>query len=201
MIEQVLQWAGRTFGERICIASSMTDAVVIDLVSKIIPGIDVIFIDTGYHFPETIGTRDAVTAHYPVNVVTVSAHRGVSEDRCGTDLCCLVRKVLPLNRALINYDAWITGIRREETTARRDARMIEWDDAHGKLKINPIVDWTREQVDAYVKEHRVIVNPLVHEGYGSIGCAPVTVPGDARDGRWPGQERSECGLHLQGAAR
>ena len=127
--EDIIRWATDTFGDRICVTSSMTDAVIIHLASAIRPGIDVVFLDTGYHFPETIGTRDAVSAVYPVNLVNVTPSRTVEEQDAelgprlygrNPDLCCYLRKVEPLERALSGYDAWITGVRREETTSRRD---------------------------------------------------------------------------------
>src|SRR3984957_14945282 len=155
----VIGWAAQTFGARLCITSSMTDAVIIHLVSRQVPGIDVLFLDTGYHFPETIGTRDAVSAVYPVNVVNVTPSRTVAEQDAelgprlygrNPDLCCFFRKVVPLERALDPYDAWITGVRREETNARSDTRAVQWDARRQMVKVNPIVAWTQEQVDTYI---------------------------------------------------
>src|SRR6478672_6277334 len=206
--EDVIKWATDTFGDRICITSSMTDAVVIHLASRVKPGIDVIFLDTGSHFPETIGTRDAVSAVYPVNVINVTPSRTVAEQDAelgprlhgrNPDLCCYLRKVVPLERALDPYDAWITGVRRQETAARSDTRVVEWDARRAMVKVNPIAAWTQEQVDSYIEENGVLVNPLVDEGYPSIGCATCTMrvePGaDPRSGRWAGTGKTECGLH------
>src|SRR5215475_14584019 len=132
--EDILRWAMATFGDRICVTSSMTDAVIVHMASAIRPGIDVVFLDTGYHFAETIGTRDAVAAVYPVNLINVSPSRTVAEQEAelgarlfqrNPDLCCYLRKVEPLERALHRYDAWITGVRRDETIERRDARLVE----------------------------------------------------------------------------
>ena len=205
---EVIAWATQTFGDRICITSSMTDAVIIHLAAAVKPGIDVIFLDTGYHFPETIGTRDAVQAVYPVNLISVTPSRTVAEQDAelgprlygrNPDLCCYLRKVVPLERALDPYDAWITGVRREETSARSDTQVVEWDDRRAMVKVNPIASWTQEQVDDYILEHGVLVNPLVDEGYPSIGCMPCThpvAPGeDPRSGRWVGSDKTECGLH------
>jgi phosphoadenosine phosphosulfate reductase len=205
---QVIAWAATTFGDRLCITSSMTDAVIIHLAAAVKPGIDVIFLDTGYHFPETIGTRDAVQAVYPVNLISVTPSRTVAEQDAelgprlygrNPDLCCYLRKVVPLECALDPYDAWITGVRREETSARSDTRVVEWDPRRSMIKVNPIVGWTQEQVDGYIAEHGVLVNPLLDDGYPSIGCATCTVrvePGaDPRSGRWAGTGKSECGLH------
>jgi phosphoadenosine phosphosulfate reductase len=207
--DDVVRWALDTFGGRICITSSMTDAVIVRLVSQVREGVDVIFLDTGYHFAETIGTRDAVSTIYPVNVINVTPEQSVAEqdEQMGPrlysrnpDLCCYLRKVVPLERALEPYDAWFTGVRREETDARSDTRVVQWDARREMVKVNPIVDWTQEQVDAYIVEHGVLVNPLLDDGYPSIGCATCTVRvgagGDARSGRWAGTGKTECGIHL-----
>ncbi len=206
--EEIIGWAAETFGRRVCITSSMTDAVIIHLAAQVKPGIDVIFLDTGYHFPETIGTRDAVSAVYPVNVINVTPSRTVAEQDAALgprlygrnpDLCCYLRKVVPLERALDPYDAWITGVRREETTSRSDTRVVEWDARREMVKVNPIANWSQEQVDSYISEQGVLVNPLVDEGYPSIGCATCTMrvaPGaDPRSGRWTGTGKTECGIH------
>jgi phosphoadenosine phosphosulfate reductase len=207
--EDVVRWAADTFGSRLCITSSMTDAVIVHLVSQARPGVDVIFLDTGYHFAETIGTRDAVSAVYPVNVINVTPAQTVAEqdEQLGPrlysrnpDLCCYLRKVVPLERALEPYDAWITGVRREETDARSDTSVVQWDPRREMVKVNPIVDWTQDQVDAYIANNGILVNPLVYEGYPSIGCATCTARveagADARSGRWAGTGKTECGIHL-----
>jgi phosphoadenosine phosphosulfate reductase len=207
--EDVIRWATDTFGERICITSSMSDAVIVHLASAVRPGIDVVFLDTGYHFPETIGTRDAVSAVYPVNVVNVTPSRTVAEQDAelgprlygrNPDLCCYLRKVEPLERTLGNYDAWISGVRREETLSRRSTRVVEFDEKRQMVKVNPIVSWTSEQVDEYIAANGVLVNPLVYDGYPSIGCRTCTMrvePGaDPRSGRWSGTGKTECGIHV-----
>jgi phosphoadenosine phosphosulfate reductase len=206
---EVIKWAVETFGSRVAVTSSMTDALIIHLAAQVQPGIDVIFLDTGYHFPETIGTRDAVTAVYPVNVINVTPSRTVAQQDAALgprlygrnpDLCCYLRKVVPLERALGPYDAWITGVRREETTARSDTRVVEWDSRRQMVKVNPIASWTLDQVDTYIAEQGVLVNPLVDDGYPSIGCATCTMrvaPGaDPRSGRWTGTGKTECGIHI-----
>lgn len=206
---EVIRWAVATFGDRICLTSSMSDAALIHLVSKVKPGIDVLFVDTGYHFAETIGTRDAVEAVYPVNVINVTPARTVEEQEAALgprlfgrnpDLCCHLRKVEPLGRALEGYMAWFSGIRRDETTSRRDRKVVEWDRKRGMVKVNPILDWTQEEMDNYIEDNGVLVNPLHYDGYPSIGCAPCTrpvAPGeDPRSGRWAGMGKTECGIHL-----
>jgi len=206
---EVLDWARDTFGDDDwCVTSSMADAVVPHLASRICPGVDVVFLDTGYHFAETIGMRDAVAVTMPVRVKTVlpMATIGQQDARFGPqlharnpDLCCALRKVEPLDRALRPYRAWASGLRRAESTSRARTRVVEWDAKHGMVKINPIATWTDEQVAGYIAEHGILVNPLLSDGYGSIGCAPCTrrllAGEEARAGRWAGTDKTECGLH------
>ncbi|WP_018657718.1 phosphoadenylyl-sulfate reductase [Actinomadura flavalba] len=206
---EVIRWAAATFGDRICLTSSMSDAALIHLVSKVKPGIDVLFVDTGYHFAETIGTRDAVEAVYPVNVINVTPSRTVAEQDAALgprlhgrnpDLCCHLRKVEPLGRALEGYMAWFSGIRRDETSSRKDRRVVEWDRKRGMVKVNPILDWSQDDMDNYMSDNGVLVNPLHYDGYPSIGCEPCTSPvapgEDPRSGRWAGMGKTECGIHL-----
>jgi phosphoadenosine phosphosulfate reductase len=206
--EAVLEWAAETFGERFCVTSSMSDSVLAHLASRVAPGIDVVFLDTGLHFVETIGTRDAVAATLPVNLVTLSPRISVreQEEQYGPnlwerdpDLCCALRKVQPLTDGLANYDAWATGLRREETQDRVIAPVVGWDEKKKKVKISPLARWTQDDVDGYIVENGVLVNPLQYDGYPSIGCWPCTrrvAPGDdARSGRWAGHGKTECGIH------
>jgi phosphoadenosine phosphosulfate reductase len=206
--EHIIEWAAATFGERFCITSSMGDAVLAHLASKVVPGIDVVFLDTGYHFAETLGTADAVKHTMPVNLITILPKQTVAEQDAeyGPDLyardpdkCCALRKVAPLATSLDGYDAWATGLRRAETHNRVIAPVVGWDAKKGKVKVSPIARWTDEQVEAYIAENNVLVNPLVYDGYPSIGCWPCTsrvAPGeDPRSGRWAGQNKTECGIH------
>lgn len=206
--EDIIEWAVATFGDRFCITSSMADAVLAHLASRVAPGIDVVFLDTGYHFAETIGTRDAVDATLPVNLLTITPVQTVAEQdatygpalfKTDPDLCCALRKVAPLAASLAGYDAWATGLRRSETHNRVIAPVIGWDARKGKVKVSPLARWSDEQVQAYVAEHGVLINPLVADGYPSVGCLPCTrrvAPGDdARSGRWAGMAKTECGIH------
>jgi phosphoadenosine phosphosulfate reductase len=207
--EDIIEWAVATFGERFCITSSMGDAVLAHLAAKVAPGIDVVFLDTGYHFAETIGTRDAVAATLPVNLLTITPRQSVAEQdaefgpdlwRRDPDLCCALRKVAPLRDALAGYDAWATGLRRAETQNRVIAPVIGWDAAKRKVKVSPLARWSDEQVERYILENGVLVNPLQYDGYPSIGCLPCTrrvAPGeDPRSGRWAGSAKTECGIHI-----
>ncbi|MGW1995491.1 phosphoadenylyl-sulfate reductase [Embleya sp. NPDC001921] len=205
---EILAWTHELFGPTWCVTSSMEDAVVAHLASKVAPGVDVVFLDTGYHFPETIGTRDAVAAIYDVNVITVhpeltvvqqDAKYGAALHDRDPDACCAMRKVAPLERSLTNYRAWATGLRRDDSPSRANTPVVSWDARRRKVKVAPIARWTQEDVDAYVAEHQVLTNPLLMDGYASIGCAPCTrrvAPGeDARAGRWAGNGKTECGIH------
>jgi len=206
--EELLAWTDRHFGSNYVVAANMQDAVLVDLAAKVRPGVDVLFLDTGYHFPETLGTRDAVESVYDITVVNVTPEHSVADqDRLlGKDLfardpgqCCQLRKVIPLRSALSNYAAWVTGIRRVESPTRADAPLIGYDEAFKLVKINPLAAWTDDDMQAYIEDNGVLVNPLVEEGYPSIGCAPCTarpVEGaDPRSGRWQGRAKTECGLH------
>jgi len=206
--ELILQWAVQTFGERFCVTSSMSDAVLAHLASTVAPGIDVVFLDTGYHFAETIGTRDAVAATLPLTVVDVRPQLSVAEQdttygkdlfRTNPDLCCAMRKVEPLERGLAGFDAWATGLRRDETHDRVIAPVVGWDEPKQKVKVSPLARWTQDDVDRYLHEHDILVNPLTYDGYPSIGCWPCTrrvAPGeDPRSGRWNGFDKTECGIH------
>jgi phosphoadenosine phosphosulfate reductase len=207
--QEILRWAADTFGDRFCVSSSMGDGVLSSLAATVKPGIDVVFLDTGYHFPETIGTRDAIDQVYDVKVRTMlplltvtqqDAEHGKDLWRTDPDRCCAMRKVEPLNRALEGYDAYASGVRRDEAPSRADTAVVEWDDKRGKVKVNPLAAWTQDDVDAYVDEHGILVNPLAYDGYPSIGCAPCThrvAEGeDPRSGRWKGSQKTECGLHV-----
>jgi phosphoadenosine phosphosulfate reductase len=206
--EQLLAWTADTFGDRFIVASNMQDAVLVELAAKAQPGVDVLFLDTGYHFAETIGTRDAVETVYDVRIVNARPEHTVAEQDSllGKDLfgrdpnrCCALRKVVPLQNTLSGYDAWVTGVRRVEAPTRANTPLITYDEKFGLVKINPLAAWTDEDMDAYIAEHNILVNPLVAEGYPSIGCAPCTLkpaPGaDKRSGRWAETSKIECGLH------
>ncbi|WP_206792998.1 phosphoadenylyl-sulfate reductase [Amycolatopsis sp. MtRt-6] len=207
--DEAIRWTVETFGDDFIVASNMQDAVLIDLAAKVKSDVDVLFLETGYHFPETIGTRDAVQTVYPdVRIVNAQAEQSVAEqdaeygaklhDRDPT-LCCNLRKVVPLRKTLANYSAWVTGVRRVDAPTRANTPIVTWDDRNGLVKINPIAAWTDDEFNGYIREHGILENPLVSIGFLSIGCAPCTArvePGqDPRSGRWAGQSKTECGLH------
>jgi phosphoadenosine phosphosulfate reductase len=179
--------------------ASMTDAVLIDLAHKVFPAIEVVFIDTGYHFPETLATVEEVRRHYGLNLRMMTVARQ-NEDlwQADPENCCSAVKVGQLDRALAGKQAWMSGLRRTEADTRASAPIISRD-LRGLVKINPIAMWSDDDVDAYIAANGTIVNPLTLQGYPSIGCMPCTTPvadgEDARAGRWRGRGKSECGLH------
>jgi phosphoadenosine phosphosulfate reductase len=202
--EEILAWAAEEFGTKLVVAASMAEAILIDMLARIRSDIPVVFIDTGYHFAETVGTRDAVAATYDLPIISVApqltvagqdAVHGADLYRSDPDLCCRMRKIVPLDRALAPYRAWAAGSRRAESAGRRSLKVVDWDTRRGKVKIHPLAAWTDEDVDRYVAEHNVIVNPLLSDGYESVGCWPCTQRGAGRAGRWAGTTKTECGIH------
>jgi phosphoadenosine phosphosulfate reductase len=206
--EEIADWAAATFGDRLAVASSMQDTILPHLFGTRLAGVDVLFLETGYHFAETIETRDAAAAAFPVTIVNVTPRLSVEEQDAefGKDLyasdpntCCFLRKVDPLARALTQYDAWVTGARRVDAVTRSELPVVSWDAKHSLVKINPLALWTDFQVEIYQTAHGLPRNPLVAQGYPSIGCWPCTrkvAPGeDPRSGRWAGQDKTECGIH------
>jgi phosphoadenosine phosphosulfate reductase len=206
--EAVIEWAVEQFGDRFCVTSSMADGVLSHLAARVAPGVDVVFLDTGLHFPQTLRVRDEVAATMPVNLLSIQPRHSVGQqdgehgprlfDR-DPDACCALRKVEPLERALANYDAWAAGIRRSETRARATVREVDYEASRGKVKIAPLARWTDADVEAYIRRYDIPVNELLSQGYGSVGCWPCTrrtQPGeDPRAGRWAMFDKTECGLH------
>lgn len=206
--DEVLAWVAQEFGYRTAVACSMADAVLPHVVQKHLPWVDTLFLETGYHFAETEGTRGAVESTMQLTIVDVMPELTVEQQdaKYGKDLfardpglCCQMRKVEPLAEQLTNYEVWITGVRREDSWLRADTPLVEWDEKNGLVKVNPLAAWTFDELLAYAGEHDVIINPLLNDGYPSIGCAPCTrrvAPGeDPRSGRWAGLDKTECGLH------
>jgi phosphoadenosine phosphosulfate reductase len=205
---EIAAWTATAFGTDIIVAASMQDLILPHLFGQLIPNVEVLFLQTGYHFPETLLTRDVAARNLPITVIDVLPAQSVAEqdaqygeklhDR-DPDLCCFLRKVDPLARALNGRAAWVTGVRRSEALTRANTPIVTWDDKHDLVKINPLVAWSDEDVEAYQTEHDLPRNPLVAQGYPSIGCAPCTrkvAPGeDPRAGRWSGNDKTECGIH------
>jgi phosphoadenosine phosphosulfate reductase len=196
----VIRWAVDSFHPHLCLTASMTDAVLIDLAVQVEPSIEVVFIDTGYHFPETLETVEVVRRRYGLNlrIMTVAAQEPELW-KADPENCCSAVKVGQLDRALAGKQAWMSGLRRDEASTRAKAPIVARD-LRGLVKVNPIATWTDLDVQGYIKDHDVPVNPLLDQGYPSIGCWPCTQPvadgDDPRSGRWAGRSNKECGQHV-----
>ncbi|HJD69659.1 MAG TPA: phosphoadenylyl-sulfate reductase [Corynebacterium kroppenstedtii] len=205
--EEIMQWA-HDYVPKLAVTLSMQDTVLADLAEKYAPAADLVFLDTGYHFAETLDVADAVERRYSNRLLRVVPHltRREQDQRYGKDLyatdptlCCHMRKVVPLQETLAGYPAWVTGLKRVDAPSRAHTPVLEIDKA-GRLKINPIITWTDDDVENYIVEHDLIRHPLTTQGYPSIGCATCTARvqagEDPRSGRWQGKEKTECGLHV-----
>lgn len=195
-----IAWAWERYGGRMILAASFQDCVLIDLAMQVAPEIEVVFLDTQYHFPETLEYVETVRRRYDLNLRVMEPL--VEPDdlwKIDTTECCAVRKVEPLARALAGADAWMTGLRRDEAATRTKAPIVGLDVGRGIVKVNPLAPWTHTDVELYVTERGLPEHPLRHLGYPSIGCAPCTTPvaagADPRSGRWVGTGKLECGLH------
>ena len=207
---EVIDWVSAHFStDAVAVACSMADAALTHLVSTQLPGVDVLFVDTGYHFPETRATRDEVERSLDVRVVDVFPEQTVAQQdaqfgpalhKRDPGLCCARRKVAPLQSALAGYEVWFTGVRREEAPTRANTPLVAWDERNGLIKVCPVAAWSFDELLDYAGAHRVPVNLLVSNGYPSIGCQPCTAPvapgDDPRSGRWAGLSKVECGLHV-----
>ncbi|KAB1503092.1 phosphoadenylyl-sulfate reductase [Corynebacterium sp. 320] len=205
--EEVIEWAEQHVTGRIAVTMSMQDTILAELTEGRLHNAELVFLDTGYHFEETIQTRDEVVERYtlPLTNVTPTLTKDEQDSIYGKDLyrrnntaCCRMRKVEPLARMLNPFEAWVTGVRRVDNELRANTPVLEVDRT-GRLKINPIVAWSDEEVENFIDDHDLIINPLTKQGYPSIGCATCTLPvapgEDPRSGRWAGTNKTECGLH------
>lgn len=198
--EEIIAWAVATFGPRLCLTTSLTDAVLLDIAWRVDPSVEIVFLDTQYHFPETLATLETVKERYHPNLrVLTPAFEPDDLWQIDTDLCCKRRKVEQLDGVLDEKDAWMTGLRRSDAPTRANTPIVTRD-GRGLIKISPIATWTDAQVDDYIARHDVPVNPLIALGYPSVGCWPCTQTvaegDDPRSGRWSGSGKTECGLHL-----
>lgn len=192
---KIVQWAVDSFAPHLSLSASMQDAVLIDIATKVDPAIEVVFIDTGYHFPETLQTVEEVRRRYGLNLRIMTV-KPFAEPLWELDPenCCSSVKVGQLDRALAGKAAWMSGLRRSEADSRAGAPIVGRD-LRGLVKVNPLATWTDDDVASYIETNDIVVNPLLRQGYGSVGCQPCTQPGDARNGRWSGRDKTECGLH------
>jgi phosphoadenosine phosphosulfate reductase len=196
---EIVEWAVERFGPDLALAASFADTLLIDLALKVDADIRVVFLDTGFHLAETLDTVRQAMRRYRLNLEVARPDADAADLwSAGPDACCEARKVATLERALGSSRAWLSGLRRSDSSERSATPVVEID-RRGLVKINPIASWTDDDVDRYIAEHDVIVNPLVGQGYASIGCWPCTVPtvdpADPRSGRWAGLGKTECGLH------
>jgi phosphoadenosine phosphosulfate reductase len=195
----VVRWALETYGTSIVVAASFEDIVLVDLATKLDPGVEVVFLDTGAHFTETLSFVEDVRARYGLNLTVTHPVPEAAEHPCGSAQCCQFRKVEPLRGVLSTKRAWLTSLKRSDGATRSDAPIVSWDAGFGLIKVNPLATWTEADVASYLADHDLPVHPLILRGYRSIGCAPTTRPvaegEDARAGRWSGLDKSECGLH------
>jgi phosphoadenosine phosphosulfate reductase len=207
---EILEWAWATFAPHIAASSSFqTQSLpLLHLISQVCPDMPIIFLDTGFHFPETLQFRDELQARLRLNIVVVRAaveksqllaRYGEGLYRRDPDLCCYINKVEPMQRATVDLQAWISGVRHDQTEHRNNLRILE-PETDGPLKIHPLLNWTKKEVWAYIEQYQLPVHPLLAWGYLSVGCAPCTRPVHAgeneRAGRWAGLDKIECGLHL-----
>lgn len=210
-LEELLTWAFSTFGEAVVQVTSFgpTGMVLLDHLARLKPGTRVITIDTGFLFPETYELIETVRRRFPINLEVYRpvlppadplAPPGEPLWVTNPDLCCYQRKVIPLQQALQGVDAWLSGLRRDQSVTRANLHLVAWDASYALVKINPMANWSRAQVWKYLVEHDLPYNPLHNQGYTSIGCThctvPATNPADERSGRWQGQDKTECGIHL-----
>ncbi len=214
--QEILQWAVDDYGKDLTLSVSFGGAegmVLLDMLSRITDRVRVFTLDTGFLFEETVRFREEAMKKYPLPLEVVTPGLSVEEQvqrygpelySCKPDLCCQVRKIEPQRRFLRDYGAWVTGIRRDQTSQRASTPVVVLDQYFGVVKISPLAGWSADEVEAYVRRHDVPLNPLLSMGYRSIGCEPCTrpvAPGeDARAGRWPGTGKTECGLHFMGGA-
>jgi len=199
-VSSIIGWAVDLFGDSLVLAASFEDIVLIDLATRVAPGIEVVFLDTEAHFPETLSFVESVRARYDLNLTVTRPGPEALAHPCGSDKCCQFRKVEPLRRAIAGKAAWMTSLKRSDGPTRADAPIVSWDSSFGLVKVNPLATWTDADVASYLADRELPVHPLIPRGYQSIGCAPTTRPvtlGEApRSGRWSGLDKSECGLHV-----
>jgi phosphoadenosine phosphosulfate reductase len=209
--QAILRWAVQTFHPRLTMATAFgaEGCCIIHMLADIEPGVRIFNLETGYQFPETLALRERIKHRYGIEVEFVVPELTVAEYEAEhggplytirPDQCCHDRKILPLRRAVLGYDAWISAIRRDQTAHRAVAGVVQWDAKFGLVKVNPLLNWTKSDVWRFILDHDIPYNPLHDQGYPSIGCWPCTAPvsdsGDERSGRWAGTGKKECGLHV-----
>lgn len=192
----VVEWALERFGRRLVLTTSFAESVLVHLATRVDPDLEVVFLDTGFHFPETLSAMRRAMERYALNLTVLRPDpTAVDLWAAGSDACCAARKTDPLDQYLVGRaDAWLSGLRRADGPERATAPIVSVD-RRGLVKVNPIAAMTDEEYEEYIVEHDVVVNTLRYDAYASIGCWPCTEPATDRSGRWAGTARTECGLH------
>jgi phosphoadenosine phosphosulfate reductase len=208
--QDILRWAVSVFGDRLTMATAFgaEGCCIIHMLAEIDRRVRIFNLDTGYQFAETLEVRDRLRDRYGIEVELIRPDLTVAEYEAEhggplytirPDQCCHDRKIIPLRRAVVGYEAWISAIRRDQTLHRARAGVVQWDGKFNLVKVNPLLNWTRKDVWSFIMKHDVPYNPLHDHGYPSIGCWPCTQPADGTDeraGRWAGSAKKECGLHV-----
>jgi len=209
--QEILSWAVDSFHPRLTMATAFgaEGCCIIHMLAQIEPSVNIFNLETGYQFPETLAVRERIKERYGMEVELIRPELSVAEYeaknggplyRVGPDQCCQDRKIQPLRRVVANFDAWISAIRREQTTHRARADVVQWDTKFGLVKVNPLLNWTKQDVWSFIIKNNIPYNPLHDQGYPSIGCWPCTQAvaegQDERSGRWAGTAKKECGLHV-----
>jgi phosphoadenosine phosphosulfate reductase len=196
---EILNWTFERFGDGVAMACSFEDLALLHMVHETRPATEIIFLDTGGHFPETLRFAAEIEAAWSLNLTRTVPGPDAAGSPCGSANCCELRKVEPLGRALVAHPAWITSVKRVDAATRTNMKILMWDEKFNLVKVNPLATWSDDDVEYYLKSHNLPEHPLWAEGYASIGCAAMTlkpqVPGDRRSGRWVGLDKDECGLH------
>ncbi|HTV73397.1 MAG TPA: phosphoadenylyl-sulfate reductase [Candidatus Acidoferrales bacterium] len=208
----VLEWAVQTYRPRLVVSCSfggVTTMAIVDMVMQIDPAVPVAYLDTGLLFPETYELVATIADRYGIEPIAIRPAQSVAEQNAAhgealwarePQRCCTLRKVEPQRAFLHDYDAWVTGLRREQSPTRKETPIVGWDTTFNMVKISPLAAWDERAVWRYLQEHDVPYNPLLTRGYASIGCThctrPIVAGEEARAGRWSGTEKTECGLHV-----
>ena len=196
---EILQWTFDRFDDDVAMACSFEDVALLHMVREVRPATEIIFLDTGGHFQETLDFASRITSEWSLNVTRTESGTDAVASPCGSANCCELRKVEPLGRALTGRSAWITSVKRVDAPSRASMKTLMWDEKFGLVKVNPLATWSDDDVAYYLRSQDLPEHPLWAEGYASIGCAAMTlkpqVPGDRRSGRWVGLDKEECGLH------
>lgn len=207
----ILRWAVAEFYPKLTMATAFGPEgnCIIHMLAEIEPRVRIFNLETGYQFPETLELRERIKQRYGIEVEYIRPEMTVDEYEAEyggplyvirPDQCCLDRKILPLRRAVVGYEAWISAIRKDQTGDRAKASVVQWDEKFNLVKVNPLLEWTKKDVWNFITKHDVPYNPLHDRGYPSIGCWPCTAPvgagEDERAGRWRGTGKKECGLHV-----